>query len=68
MSNGYLWLSFAWYPDEWWTAPANRTNYNPLRCSQDELESMIEHSVIIDHYAHVQDKNSSTDVGIVSVA
>ena len=65
LSNGYLWLTFAWYPDEWWTEPANRTNYNPVTCPQDVLESMIEHSIIIDHYAYVQDKNSSTDVGIV---
>lgn len=64
LSNGYLWLTFAWYPDEWWTEPANRTNYNPVTCPQDVLESMIEHSIIIDHYAYVQDKNSSTNVGI----
>jgi hypothetical protein len=64
-SNGYLWLSYAWYPDEWWTEPANRTNYEPVVCPQQVLESMIEHSIIIDHYAYVPDKNSSTDVGIV---
>ena len=29
---------------------------------------MIERSIIIDHYAYVLDKNSSTDVGIVSAA
>ena len=63
--NGYLWLSYAWYPDEWWTEPANRTNYEPVVCPREVLESMIEHSIIIDHYAYVLDKNSSTDVGIV---
>ena len=37
-------------------------------CSQEVLEFMIERSIIIDHYAYVQDKNSGTDVGIVRAA
>ena len=65
LENGYLWLSYAWYPDEWWIKPANRTNYEPALCSREVLETMLEYSIVIDHYAFVDDKNMSTSIGIV---
>ena len=66
LENGYVWLSYAWYPDDWWTEPANRTSYVPDTCSRGELEEMLEYSIVIDHYAFVEDKDENTSVGLAS--
>ena len=63
---GYQWLTFAWYPTEWWKAePADRDGqYTPILCDTADLEKMIEHSFIIDHYPFVEeeDRGQPTDI------
>lgn len=66
--NGYLWLLHAWYPSEWWTdTPADRT-YEPVLCSREELEEMIEYGILINHYASVEEeqRGAVTNSSLVS--
>ena len=57
-ANGYLWLFHAWYPREWWLDdPAERTSYEPTICQRNEIEEMIEHAILIDHYANVEEEH-----------
>lgn len=67
--NGYMWLLHAWYPDEWWKATPAERDYEPVICSQDEIEKMLEHAILVDHYASVdgEERFQPTNVsGLVS--
>lgn len=61
--NGYQWILFHWYPDQWWlNPPANRT-YQPAVCSQSEIVSILDFAITVDHYPCV-DPDTPTNVGM----
>lgn len=67
--NGYMWMLFAWYPEEWWLdPPVNRTRYTPEECQQSEIEDILEHALLIDHFPYVSEgeKSIPTSSGLVS--
>lgn len=70
LENGYTWISFAWYPENWWTMdPLERFSYTPVTCTQDEIESIVEHAILIDHFAFVEEdyRDNTTAANIVGV-
>ena len=64
MPPRYIWITFAWYGDEWWLEePGGDTSYS---CSVDEREEVISMSLSLltsDFISHLG--NISTDTGIV---
>ena len=64
--NGYLWLTFAWYPDDWWLSQSPRDIVNEDESCQ--LERIVEYSIAIDLFPYVPPEayNDTTDVGLVS--
>ena len=67
--NGYVWLLFAWYQDNWWQDESvSRSIYNPITCRISELEEILEYAILIDHFPFVppEDRSMTTDAGMVS--
>ena len=67
--NGYVWLLFAWYQDNWWQdEPVSHSTYNPITCHISELEEILEYAILIDHFPFVppEDRSMATDAGMVS--
>ena len=69
LSNGYVWLLFAWYQDNWWQdEPLFLASYNQINCSSSEMEEILDRAILIDHFPFVPPENRSmtTDTGMVS--
>lgn len=59
----YVWITYAWYREEWWTSAIND---EPIRCSEDELVQLLRLSIAIEIVPVSGDPNAKTDVGLVS--
>ena len=69
LNDGYVWLLFAWYQDNWWLDnPIPQTSYNQTICTSAQLEEILERAILIDHFPFVPPENRSmtTDTGMVS--
>ena len=64
-NNGYVWLVYGWYgpwPDGWNV----NTNDEAYKCSYEQIYSMVQESIAIDHARYARDDNDTmTDLGIV---
>ena len=58
----YVWITFAWYQDEWWTSVANN---DPIRCNDDELAVLLRQSLAIETVPVPDDPNARTEEGLV---
>lgn len=58
----YVWITYAWYQDEWWTSAVNN---DPIMCSEDELVQLLRFSVGIETIPVSDNPNAQTDVGLV---
>ena len=65
--GGYLWLVYGWNGPEWWTlSVSDSKGYEAFNCSREQVESMVQESIALDHYIYVKpDNESMTDIGIV---
>ena len=69
LENGYVWLTYAWYGNSWWTRePDTDTAYRPFNCSLKQREAFLKGTFSIDHFPFVEEEknNVSTDIGLVS--
>ena len=69
LNDGYVWLLFAWYQDNWWQDdPIPQTSYNQTICTSSQLKEILERAILIDHFPFVPPENRSmtTDAGMVS--
>ena len=68
----YLFISYYWYPQYWWTFPILRGTphtYTPENCTVRELTDAIFRSLAVDYFPlETGPRNESTDVGTVSQA
>ena len=66
----YLFISYFWYLDYWWTFPIVRGTdhtYTPENCTVIELTNAIFRSLAVDYFPlESVSRNESTDVGTVS--
>ena len=47
--NGYMWMLYAWYPQQWW----NETNsYEASDCTIGELTEMLTHAIAISQFPY----------------
>lgn len=58
----YVWITYAWYQDQWWTSAVNN---DPIRCSEDELVQLLRLSLAIEIVPVPDDLDAQTDVGLV---
>lgn len=58
----YVWITYAWYQDQWWTSGVNN---EPIRCSEDELVQLLRLSLAIEIVPVPDDPSAQTDVGLV---
>ena len=58
----YVWITYAWYQEEWWTSAVNN---DPIRCSEDELVQLLRLSIGIEIIPVPDDPSAQTDVGLV---
>ena len=66
--NGYVWLLYGWYAEEWWTAPPDDRSYTPFQCDLGIIEDMLEFAILVDHFPAAPDRDEVTDVdGLVSI-
>ena len=66
-SDGYVWLLFAWYQDNWWQdQPLFQASYDQISCSVSELEEILDRAILIDHFPFVENRSMTTDAGMVS--
>ena len=61
----YVWITYAWYQDQWWTSAVNG---DPIRCSDDELSQLLVQSLAIEVLPVADDPDDKTKVGVVSDA
>ena len=61
----YVWITYAWYRDEWWTSAVND---EPIRCSEDELVQLLRLSLAIEIVPVPDDPNAVTDVNLVRIS
>ncbi len=64
-SEGYLWLLYSWYPQEWWTTGA----VYDTTCRSEEIQSALDHAIIIDYLPlsdEAEGREEETDAGLVS--
>ena len=55
----YVWMFFNWYTNRWWF-------YNSNGCSAQNLEMVIETSIVFDHYPRI-DENQLNDLNIGNI-
>ncbi len=63
-SEGYLWLLYPWYPQEWWTTGQV---YEITSCRPADIQNALERAIIID-YLPLSDegRDKETEAGLVS--
>jgi hypothetical protein len=59
----YVWITYAWYQDLWWTSAVNN---EPIQCSEDDLVEQLRLSIAIEIIPIPDDPNTQTSVGLVS--
>lgn len=61
--NGYLWIMYSWYGDNWWTREDCRN------CSLTKRVAMVEGGITIDHFPSVRQEeyDDITDIGVVGI-
>ncbi len=64
-SEGYLWLLYPWYPQEWWKT--GQVYEITTSCRPEEIQSALDRAIIID-YLPLSDegRDKETDAGLVS--
>ena len=58
----YVWITYAWYEDEWWTSDENS---EPIDCDENELAQMLRQSLAVEVVPVPDDRDAETDVGVV---
>ena len=58
----YVWITYAWYQDEWWTSAVNN---EPIECSDDELAQLLRQSLAIEVIPVPENPAAETNVGVV---
>ena len=59
----YAWIFPDWYIDQWWTVAVDGGSVN---CTDTELETFIERTLILQRYLSPDANTVLTDAGIVS--
>ena len=60
----YTWIIYDWFPEGWWKSRDNDT----LKCSEEEMKTVLERAISFRRHPLVKEGNSTTDAGIVSIA
>lgn len=58
----YVWITYAWYQDKWWTSAVNG---DPVMCSENEFVELLRQSLAIGNFPFSSDPDAQTDVGMV---
>ncbi len=59
----YVWLTYGWYQDRWWT---EEVNPEPTNCTDDQLAEALHRSIALQLLPNLNKLNSTTDTGLVS--
>lgn len=58
----YVWLSYGWYQDKWWTSEINPRMAN---CTDSQLAGFLERGLALQILPMAQDLDAMTDTGLV---
>ncbi len=60
----YVWLTYGWYQDRWWTEEMNPEQTN---CTDHQLAEVLHRSLVLQLIPNLNDLNTTTDTGLVSL-
>ena len=60
----YAWIAYDWYPRRWWTHEESNIE---VGCSDQELAKFLQKVISLRVRPVLDDKNATTDAGIVSI-
>ena len=58
----YVWITYAWYQEEWWTAAINN---DTISCEEEELATFLRQSLAIEVVPVPDNRDAMTEVGLV---
>ena len=58
----YVWMTFDWYPQRWWT---KKLSLDEIDCTDDELERFLDTAITLRRHPTQEDVNAVTNTGIV---
>ena len=60
----YVWITYAWYQDQWWTSAVN---IEPTRCEDREIVQLLRLSLAIEAMPTRDNIHAENDVALVSM-
>ena len=60
----YVWITYAWYQDQWWTSVVN---VEPKRCEDREIVQLLRLSLAIEAMPTPDNFRAENDVALVSM-
>ncbi len=65
-SPNYVWMTYGWYEENWWKAKVNPEQV-PADCTDSHLAEFLHGSMVLQLVPTLNDSNSMTDTGLVSM-
>ncbi len=59
----YVWVTYGWYQDRWWT---EEVNPEPTNCTDHQLAEVLHRSLALQLIPDLNELNATTDTGLVS--